>query len=54
MYIDTENAINQEFLEALGVDTQKLLYVPLESVEDIFDLWIQLSNQLENLITIDW
>ena len=37
VYIDTENAINQEFLEALGVDTQKLLYVPLESVEDIFD-----------------
>ena len=37
VYIDTENAINQEFLEALGVDTAKLLYVPLESVEDIFD-----------------
>jgi recombination protein RecA len=37
VYIDTENAINQEFLEALGVDTQKLLYVPLEAVEDIFD-----------------
>ena len=37
VYIDTENAINQEFLEALGVDTQKLLYVPLETVEDIFD-----------------
>ena len=37
VYIDTENAINQEFLEALGVDTAKLLYVPLEAVEDIFD-----------------
>jgi recombination protein RecA len=37
VYIDTENAINQEFLEALGVDTSKLLYVPLETVEDIFD-----------------
>ena len=37
VYIDTENAINQEFLEALGVDTKKLLYVPLEAVEDIFD-----------------
>jgi recombination protein RecA len=37
VYIDTENAINQEFLEALGVDTAKLLYVPLETVEDIFD-----------------
>jgi recombination protein RecA len=37
VYIDTENAINQEFLEALGVDTKKLLYVPLDAVEDIFD-----------------
>ena len=37
VYIDTENAINQEFLQALGVDTEKLLYVPLETVEDIFD-----------------
>ena len=37
VYIDTENAINQEFLEALGVDTAKLLYIPLEAVEDIFD-----------------
>ena len=37
VYIDTENAINQEFLEALGVDTKKLLYGPLETVEDIFD-----------------
>ena len=37
VYIDTENAINQEFLEALGVDTAKLLYIPLETVEDIFD-----------------
>ena len=37
VYMDTENAINQEFLEALGIDTSKLLYVPLETVEDIFD-----------------
>tara|TARA_R110001583_G_scaffold55991_2_gene169699 strand:+ start:1251 stop:2375 length:1125 start_codon:yes stop_codon:yes gene_type:complete len=37
VYIDTENAINQEFLEALGVDTAKLLYIPMETVEDIFD-----------------
>ena len=34
--IQRTQSIN-EFLEALGVDTQKLLYVPLESVEDIFD-----------------
>lgn len=37
VYIDTENAINQEFLEAIGVDIKKMLYVPLETVEDIFE-----------------
>jgi len=37
VYIDTENALNQEFLEAIGVDLKKMLYVPLETVEDIFE-----------------
>ena len=37
VYIDTENACNTEFLEAIGIDIQKMLYVPLETVEDIFE-----------------
>jgi recombination protein RecA len=37
VYIDTENALNQEFLEAIGVDTKDMLYLPLETVEDIFE-----------------
>lgn len=37
VYIDTENALNQEFLQAIGVDIKKMLYVPLETVEDIFE-----------------
>ena len=37
VYIDTENAINKEFLEALGVNTTNLLYIPMETVEDIFE-----------------
>ena len=37
VYIDTENAMNQDFLEAIGVDVNKMLYVPLETVEDIFE-----------------
>ena len=37
VYIDTENACNTDFLEAIGVDIQKMLYVPLETVEDIFE-----------------
>jgi recombination protein RecA len=37
VYIDTESAINSEFLSAIGVDLKKMLYVPLETIEDIFE-----------------
>lgn len=37
VYIDTENAVSREFLEAIGVNLKDMLYVPLETVEDIFD-----------------
>lgn len=35
--IDTENAVSREFLEAIGVDTTKLLYVAAETVEQCFE-----------------
>ena len=35
--IDTENAVSREFLEAIGVDTTKLLYVTAETVEQCFE-----------------
>ena len=35
--IDTENAVSREFLEAIGVDTSKLLYVTAETVEQCFE-----------------
>ena len=35
--IDTENAVSREFLEAIGVDTSKLLYVAAETVEQCFE-----------------
>ena len=37
VYIDTESAVSPEFLEAIGVDTTKMLYVHLETVEEVFD-----------------
>ena len=37
VYIDTESAVSQEFLRAIGVDTSKMLYVHLETVEEIAD-----------------
>ena len=36
--IDTETAVSREFLEAIGVDISKLLYVSADSVEQIFDM----------------
>jgi recombination protein RecA len=36
VYIDTENALNKEFLEAIGVDLEKMLYIQLDTVEQIF------------------
>lgn len=37
VYIDTENALSEEFLRAVGVDVGNMLYVPLETIEDSFD-----------------
>lgn len=43
VYIDIENAISREFLEAIGIDLSKLIYVPCEKIEDAFEI-------MENLI----
>ena len=37
VYIDTENAVSREFLQAIGLDLEKMLYVPLDTIEDIFE-----------------
>jgi recombination protein RecA len=34
--IDTETAVSREFFDAIGVDVSKLLYVSVDTVEDIF------------------
>jgi recombination protein RecA len=44
IYIDTENAINEQFLTAIGIDLDKLLYIQTETVEDIFEI-------IENIVT---
>ncbi len=35
--IDTEMAVSTEFLEAIGVDVSKLLYIQADSVEEVFE-----------------
>ena len=59
IYIDTESSLNAQFLQAIGVDVEKMVYLPLETVEDIFDaienVISKTSNEveiIENLIII--
>jgi recombination protein RecA len=35
--IDTETAVSREFLEAIGVDVSKLVYISADSVEQVFE-----------------
>lgn len=37
VYIDTENALSEDFLRAIGVNVNDMLYIPLETIEDIFE-----------------
>jgi len=37
VYIDTEAAVSAEFMQAIGIDLKTMLYVPLETVEEIFE-----------------
>lgn len=46
VYIDTENALSSEFLEAIGVDVKNMLYLPLETIEDI---WEAVESIIENI-----
>ena len=38
IYIDTENAAAPEFWKSLGVDVSKMMYIPCETVEEIFEV----------------
>jgi recombination protein RecA len=46
--IDTETAVNPEFFKAVGIDMNKLVYVHLSTVEDIFDA---ITNIIEKVRT---
>lgn len=37
VYIDTEAATSREYFQAIGIDTAKMLYIPLETIEEIFE-----------------
>ena len=57
VYIDTEAATSTEFLQAIGVDLKTLLYVPLETIEEIFETIETIVEQVrksdkDRLVTI--
>jgi recombination protein RecA len=57
VYIDTETAVSTEFLEAIGVDINQMLYLHLETVEDIFSAIEEIvakvrESDKERLVTI--
>jgi len=57
VYIDTESAVTEEFLYAIGIDTDKLLYIQLETLEEIFETIEKLilevrGKSIDKLITI--
>ncbi len=38
VYIDTENAVSSEFFTMLGLDISKMIYSPVETIEDAFSV----------------
>jgi recombination protein RecA len=57
VYIDTEAAASSEFMSAIGIDLKSMLYVPLETVEEIFETIETIVEQVrksdkDRLVTI--
>lgn len=48
VYIDTENAMSIEFLQAIGIDTKKMVYVQLDTVESIFSAIENIINKIRD------
>ena len=57
VYIDTETSVSTEFLDAIGVDVESMLYLHLETVEDIFQAVEEIVSKVresdkDRLVTI--
>jgi len=46
VYIDTETAVSTEFLSSIGVDVESMLYLHLETVEDIFSAIEEITSKV--------
>jgi recombination protein RecA len=57
VYVDTEAAASSEFMSAIGIDLKTMLYVPLETIEEIFETIETIVEQVrksdkDRLVTI--
>jgi recombination protein RecA len=57
IYIDTESAVSMDFLKVIGIDLNKLIYIQLEKLEDIYDTIEKIINKIrssekDKLVTI--
>lgn len=48
VFIDTEAAVSRDFLQAIGVNLVDMMYVPLETIEDIFQAMENIINSARN------
>ena len=46
VYIDTETSVSQQFMEVIGLDLNKMLYLHLETVEEIFEAIEEIVTQV--------
>jgi recombination protein RecA len=46
VYIDTETSVSQQFMEVIGIDLNKMLYLHLETVEEIFEAIEEIVTQV--------
>lgn len=52
-WIDAEQSYSQEWAEQLGVDSSKLIYSPVKTINDMVDIGVQLMNAGVDLIVVD-
>ena len=57
VFIDTETSVSTDFLTAIGVDVPKMLYINVDTVEDVFDkveeiITLVRKNNKNRLVTI--
>jgi len=48
VYIDTEAAVNRNFLEVIGIDLEKLIYISCDTIEAVFEIIEQIVIKIRN------